>query len=97
MKKEELVHIIFAVFDNMMEQNDNLKIEKSLDCTLIGEKSNLDSLGLVNFLMMTEQMVSEKLGKEMSIADYELISQQNSPLQNVGLFVDFLHDKISNG
>lgn len=95
MEKSELKELIFIVFDNLMEQNSTIKIEKSLNTKLIGETSPFDSLGLVNFLLMIEENVSTKLGMDIQIADYEIISAKNSPLETVDVFIDFLKNKIN--
>ena len=95
MEKSEIKELIYIVFDNLMAQNDTIKVEKSLNTKLIGESSPFDSLGLVNFLIMIEQSVSTKLGKDVQIADYEIITAENSPLETVDAFIDFLNNKIN--
>ena len=94
MERSDIEELIYKVFDDLMEQNDNLIIEKSTSCKLVGQDSPLDSLGLVNFLMMLEETISDKLNDKVTIADYEIISQSDSPLETVGKFIDFLYIKI---
>ena len=81
MERSDIEELIYKVFDDLMEQNDNLIIEKSTSRKLVGHNSPLDSLGLVNFLMMLEETISDKLNDKVTIADYEIISQSDSPLK----------------
>lgn len=87
-------HVIQAIFGAINEVNEQLpkekKIETSTDTPLFGRLGVLDSLGLVNLIVAVEQRFEEHLGVEITLADEEVMFQQNSPFQSIGTLVDYV-------
>ena len=49
-KKELILELFYSIIDEHNQMNpEALKLEKSLETTLFGPESNLDSLGLLRF------------------------------------------------
>jgi len=65
-------------------------LDKSIDADLFGGKGKLDSLGLVSFVVATEQEIEEEFGVPISIADERAMSQKNSPFKTLGTFADYI-------
>lgn len=89
---------IRAVFNAVDELNQQLpngqRLEKSLDTVLFDGTGNtsggLDSLGLVNLIVATEQIVEEDFGIAISLADEKTIKQGIGPFKTIGTFVDYV-------
>lgn len=63
---------------------------------LFGEKSGLDSMGLVALIVDLEEALQSRFGKTVVIADERAMSRLNSPFRRVGTLVDHLHEKLCN-
>lgn len=91
-KHEKITQSIFEVIDDLnpllpAEQ----QLEKSPDTVLLGEAGKLDSLGLVNFIVATEQKIEEEFeGATVTLADTMALSPENSPLATIGTLVEYL-------
>ncbi len=90
-QKETIIDTIYRVVDEVnLQQPDNGQLEKSLDTVLFGRNGKLDSLGLVNFVVATEQKIEETLGVSVSVSDERAMSQRNSPFRTIGTLVDYV-------
>ncbi len=89
-KKEIRGIIISALIQLKEEMEDSLETEINDDTVLIGQEGILDSLGLVNLIVSTEQKIEEELGMIITLADEQALSQKNSPFRNVGSLVDYI-------
>ena len=65
--------IIQSIMDAIDEINERLpeekRLSKSVDTVLTGELGELDSLGLVNFVVSVEERIQNDLGINISLAD----------------------------
>ena len=95
MKQPEIETIIYQVFDNLMEQSSELKLEKQQGTPLVGDGSVLDSLGLVNFLVALEQKLQDIVGSSFQIADQDLLIGEEQPLRSVETLSAYLAKKLS--
>ena len=90
-KTEKLIQSVFSAID---EVNQSLpkeqQLAKSTNTILFGKGSNLDSLGLVNLIVATEQIIEEEFGITLTLASEKAMSQKNSPFQTVESLVDFI-------
>ncbi len=50
------------------------------DTQLFGRGSKLDSLGLVNLIVLVEEKTADTFGKSVTIADERAMSQKEQPL-----------------
>jgi len=91
---EQRENIISLIFNAIDEVNQLLPSERRLDKTpetVLSNKSSqgaLDSLGMVNFIIALEQLIDEKLGVSLSLADDLIISEEHNPFQTVGILAD---------
>ncbi len=77
MQRTELLELIVKVLPEFTEEPHEI----DEFTTLYGEM--LDSIGLVAFLIEIEQQVSNKIGKEITIADDRAMSLTHSPFRTV--------------
>jgi hypothetical protein len=61
---------------------------------LLGEDGLLDSLGLVNLLVVVEQTLEEQTGAALTIGDDRAVSARHSPFRTVGSLADYALDLL---
>ena len=89
--KNKSLNVIYRSIDEYNNQiNDKLKIRNSTNTILMGSKSNLDSLGLVNLLVIIEQNIEDEFDVSIAIADERAMSQKHSPFRTIGTFADYI-------
>ena len=77
-----------------------MRLSKSPSTKLSGDPKGLDSLGLVSFIVATEEKLENNFGITLSLTDEESMSQKNSPFQTVQTLTDYISmiiDKQDNG
>jgi acyl carrier protein len=91
MKQREKV--LQAIYGAVEEANATLpaerRLEKSPETVLFGKDGKLDSLGLVNLIVATEQRIEEAFGVAVTLADERAMSQQHSPFRTIGSLADY--------
>lgn len=81
----EATQTIFQAIDEInMQRSPDKRLDKSIDTVLHGRASKLDSLGLVNLILITEENVEALLGVKINLADERASSQENNPYRTVG-------------
>lgn len=66
------------------------QLVKSLDTHLTGERGSLDSLGVVNLIVILEQRLDEIFGKSVSLLDDERLDPTAGPFNTVGSLIEHL-------
>lgn len=88
---KKIIGLIFHVVDEINQQlPKNTQLIKSTDTVLFGKSGVLDSLGLVNFIVSTEQKIEEEFGTTISLTDEKAMSQKNSPFKSIGTLADYI-------
>lgn len=91
MNIDDVKNILFEVVDEINDESaPDRKLAKSLDTVLLGRQGKLDSMGLVRFIVATEQKLTEQVGVPLSLTDEKAFSQEHSPFQTVGTLLDFI-------
>jgi acyl carrier protein len=81
---------VFAAVDEINEQQPpEGRLEPAEETALFGEGGVLDSLGLVNFIVATEQELEEHLQLSVTLADERAMSQSTSPFATIGTLIDY--------
>ena len=60
------------------------------DSALFGTAGLLDSMGLVTLVVEVEQMLAERFGMQITLADDRAMSQRSSPFRTVGTLVAYI-------
>ena len=88
---KKIIQVIFDAVDELNEQYPEKQgLIKSIDTVLFGETGTLDSLGLVNLIVTTEQKIEEEFGILVSLADERAMSQKYSPFRTIGSLGDYI-------
>ena len=89
--KEKILQLIFDSIDELNEQLPNeMQLMKSTKTVLFGSTGQLDSLGLVNLLVIIEQNIEEEFDVSITIADERAMSQKHSPFKTIGTLADYI-------
>ena len=82
------------VLNALKELNEQLDANKQPEVTentvLFGRGSRLDSLGLVNLIVLVEEKANETFGASITLADERAMSQAQSPFRTVQSLSDYL-------
>ena len=93
--------ILEAVYDAIREVNEQVDEEQQLELSsetiLVGDGSNLDSIGLVSLIVTAEQNIEDMFGLSLTLADEKALSQEKSPFRTVGSLVDYVEMLINEG
>ncbi len=88
---DKITAVIFASID---EINESLpagkKISKSLETSLVGPGSALDSLGLILLIVAIERKYSDAFGKRISLSDQLMMSVEHNPLKTLATLQDHI-------
>tara|TARA_B100002051_G_C16640855_1_gene588538 strand:+ start:337 stop:636 length:300 start_codon:yes stop_codon:yes gene_type:complete len=89
------------IVDTINEFNKDLdeksKISTNPKKKLYGEQSNLDSLGLVSFIVGLEQNIEEAFNTTISLADEKAMSQKNNPYESIQNLKNYIQKLLSEG
>ena len=92
---EKVIQAIFDAIDEINEQYpEEQRLTKSADTVLFGESGKLDSLGLVNLVVATEQRLEEIFDVSLTLADEKAMSQKNSPFRTVGTLAEYISNLL---
>ena len=91
MENGKIIQVIFSAIDEINQQlPKEQRLEKSIDAVLFGRSGKLDSLGLVNLIVATEQKIEEQFGVTMNLADERTMALENSPFETVRTLADHI-------
>ena len=94
-EQDKILKAIFEVVKQMnKELPQELQLVASRDTVLFGQHGKLDSLGLVNFIVASEQKIREDFGKPITLADERAMSQRNSPFRTIGTLTDYIFELL---
>ena len=89
--ESKILNVIYRVIDDINDQEDQTQaITKSLDTILMGSGSDLDSLGIVNFIVAVEQNIEDDFDVTITLADERALSQEVSPFRTVRSLSDYI-------
>lgn len=72
------------------------KLSKDFDAPLFGQSGKLDSLGLVNFIILVEEEISLLSGSSVSLANEKAMSKNNSPFSTINRLQDFIIELLDD-
>jgi len=87
--REQAVAAIYEAIDELNPQLEGTTLERSEDTILFGEGAALDSLNLVNLVMMVEQNIMMETGTEVLLASEAAMSRKRSPYRSVKALADY--------
>lgn len=89
--QEKITQILFNAVDdlNQLLPRDR-RLGKSIETILSGPIGGLDSLGLINFIVATEQKIQEELDIVLSLADGKAMALPYNPFETIGTLAGYI-------
>lgn len=88
---DRVVRILFEVVDELNKQLPKQeRLERSLDTALSGSSGRLDSLGLINFIIMAEQKLGAEFGTQISLTGEAATSEGQEAFATLKTLSDHL-------
>lgn len=87
-----LSKVMEAVEELNLQLEEHQQIPAAPDTVLFGKGGKIDSLGLVNLIVILEGVLQDSYDLEISLADERAISQKNSPFRTVQSLADYIFD-----
>ena len=89
--KKRIINSVYQAIDKINEiSNDSVLIVKDINTSLYGDNSELDSLGLVNLIVVIEQIIEDDFDVILTLADERAMSQKNSPFRTIDSLVNYI-------
>jgi acyl carrier protein len=89
---EKITHMLFNVIDELNQlQPREEHLTKDLQAPLAGDFGRLDSAGLINLIVLTEQKAAQELGRPILLTDDRTMSQINAVFRTLGSLADYIH------
>jgi acyl carrier protein len=86
--------VLSAVYQAIDQLNETMPpgkhVPKDPNALLAGAGGHLDSLGLVNLIVETEQVIEERFGTYVNLGDERSASQARNPLESVSTLTDYI-------
>lgn len=90
-RDQRVVKTIFGAVDEVNQLlPEEQRLGKSIDTVLSGNSGQLDSIGLVNLIVATEQKIEEEFAVPIALADERAMSQENSPFRTIGTLANYI-------
>lgn len=91
MSLEKIENIIIESLKEYNQALENIELKTySKQTKLYGEKSVLDSIGLVYLITDIEEKISDKFSKNIVLADEKAMSQKTSPFRDIETLAKYI-------
>lgn len=91
--------VLAAVYQAINELNQQLpesrRLQKSPETALIEPSGSLDSMGLVNLVLITEETLKEEFGLEVNLTEFSDEYDGSSPYQDIQSLVTFIRAALN--
>jgi hypothetical protein len=88
---DQIVEALYNAVDDVNRlRSGEPPLPKSTDTALYGSSSELDSLGLVNFIVAAEQRIEEATGRSLILADDRALAREPSPFTSIGALAEYV-------
>jgi acyl carrier protein len=95
---DKVVECIYAAVDEVnLDRDGKPELGRSLDTPIQGSGSELDSLGLINFVVAVEENVDREFGVPITLADDRALSLEPSPFESIGALAEYVGHLIREG
>jgi D-alanine--poly(phosphoribitol) ligase subunit 2 len=88
---DRIFTVLFASVDQLnRELPPEQRLTKEPQTVVFGRGGRLDSLGLVNLLVLTEQHLQDEFNVPVSLADERAMSQEHSPFRTLTTMAEYI-------
>tara|TARA_B100000315_G_C14553403_1_gene576933 strand:+ start:279 stop:578 length:300 start_codon:yes stop_codon:yes gene_type:complete len=97
MEKNAIINLIYSVIENVnLSLSDEKKIPTSYDTKLYGAAGQLDSLGMVNFIVALENKIEKDFGCSIKLLNEKTLLQKNSPFETVDSLSEYIEHQLDD-
>lgn len=94
--REAVLEAIHSAVDDLNAAAEpDAQMGKDPDVALIGMDAQLDSLGLVNLIVLIEEKVQERFGVGITLVDERAMSMSKSPFRTLGSLTQFVEEQLA--
>jgi len=87
----KITDIILSSIEEFNDSSDlDSPISNDLEVKLFGSSGQLDSIGLVNLIVIIEEQIDDELDINISIASEKAMSQKRSPFRSIAALSEFV-------
>jgi acyl carrier protein len=90
--------VLDAIYASIGELNSQLEpasqLKLSPETVLYGESGQLNSLNLVELLVVAEQRIEDDFGVSLTLADEHALVRTTSPFRTVATLVDYVEERL---
>ena len=95
-EKAKVLNLVVESINELNEmREDDEQIEASATASLYGEGSSLDSLALVNLIVIAEEKIEDTFEVSLTLADEKAMSLRISPFRSVETLSDYIAERIA--
>ena len=94
---EKVLMVVNSVIDEINHQlPKKRRLDKNEDTVIYrnAKDRNLDSLGIVNLIVETEQKLFEEFELEINLTNQQIITENRNPLSTIKSFTDFVTEVL---
>jgi D-alanine--poly(phosphoribitol) ligase subunit 2 len=88
--KRQIIDIIYFAIDEISSTYPGISLKKDPSTALYGPAGGIDSIALVNLIVITEQEVSYTFNCVLIISDDRAMSQKHSPFATIDSLADYI-------
>lgn len=81
-----------AIDELNLQLGEGQRIEKNDSVVLIGIDAAIDSLNLINFVLLIEEKIMVRTGNQVTVFKEQHLSEENTPLKNMGTFKKYVEE-----
>ena len=90
---ENIKGIINEAISELNEQlDDDKKLEFDDNIELLGRDAAIDSMDFVTLITIIEELILDRLGKNIHIVSDKAFSMEKSPFHSIGTLTDFVEE-----
>ncbi len=91
--KTEILNLMYEVIDSLNSQFAGEKIiEKQPSTVLFGKNAVIDSLELINLIVLVEQKIEEHFNVHIILADERTLQMHSNPFENIHSLVKYIEN-----
>lgn len=94
--KSEYLDVIYgAIREINAQMPPDQRLAAAPDTILVGEGGVLDSLGLINLLVLVEEGLSSRTGSTVTLLDERYMGVQDGPFRTVGSLAEYVDAQVA--
>lgn len=89
--------ILLPAAEAFEQMQPGTRIPRDPQAVLFGESGALDSLGLVNYIVLVEEKLESRLGRPLALATEKAMSRRSSPFRSLEALSVFIGEMAAEG